>query len=194
MSAATISDRRSFAIRWWEAFRLVLLLAIGPALVALALATGPVPFRVVTKVKPLPGGGTVKIQTNYGGNTYVTTTDASGRATIPGGDRQRRSRRPGRLRRSRPAAACWARRPGDGDGPGPRGGVRQPGCGAWGLDPAAVSGDRRERRPGPPRDGGLADRLSHIFGYPNDPRWGLALASVLPAFSGLLFYMKRPGA
>ena len=38
-SAAAISGRKSFAIRWWEAFRLVLLLAIGPALVALALAT-----------------------------------------------------------------------------------------------------------------------------------------------------------
>ena len=31
VSAAAISDRKSFAIRWWEAFRLVLLLAIGPA-------------------------------------------------------------------------------------------------------------------------------------------------------------------
>ena len=27
----------------------------------------------------------------------------------------------------------------------------------------------------------------NIFGDPNDPRWGLALASVLPAFSSLLF-------
>ena len=27
----------------------------------------------------------------------------------------------------------------------------------------------------------------HIFGDPNDPRWGLALASVLPAFWSLLF-------
>ena len=28
----------------------------------------------------------------------------------------------------------------------------------------------------------------NIFGDPDDPRWGLALASVLPAFSGLLFH------
>ena len=67
VAAAAISDRRSFAIRWWEAFRLVLLLAIGPALVALALATAPMPFRVATKVKPLPGGGSVKIETDSSG-------------------------------------------------------------------------------------------------------------------------------
>ena len=78
--AAAISDRKSFAIRWWEAFRLVLLLAIGPALVALALATAPMAFEVAKKVKLLPGGGSVTIQTNGEGDTYVTTTDASGRA------------------------------------------------------------------------------------------------------------------
>ena len=32
----------------------------------------------------------------------------------------------------------------------------------------------------------------NIFGDPNYPRWGLALASVLPAFSGLLFHRNRP--
>jgi hypothetical protein len=30
-----------------------------------------------------------------------------------------------------------------------------------------------------------------IFGDPDYPRWGLALASVLPAFSGLLFHRDR---
>jgi ABC-type transport system involved in multi-copper enzyme maturation permease subunit len=82
VSAAAISDGKSFAIRWWEGFRLALLLAIGPALVALALATAPMPFRVATKVKPLAGGGSVKIETNPAGDTYVTTTDASGRVTF----------------------------------------------------------------------------------------------------------------
>ncbi len=30
------------------------------------------------------------------------------------------------------------------------------------------------------------------FGDPSDPRWGLALASVLPAFASLLIYMSDP--
>ena len=33
----------------------------------------------------------------------------------------------------------------------------------------------------------------NIFGDPDYPRWGLTLASVLPAFSGLLFDMEPPG-
>ena len=85
VSAAAISDRKSFAIRWWEAFRLVLLLAIGPALVALALATAPMAFRVATKVKPLPGGGSVQIQTNSAGR-YLRDHDRCLRA--PGRIRQ----------------------------------------------------------------------------------------------------------
>ena len=163
VSAAAISDRKSFAIRWWEAFRLVLLLAIGPALVALALATAPMAFRVATKVKPLPGGGSVRIETDPEGDTYVTTTDASGRADGPAG--YRRGDRGGWAGPADPDPRRLAagRRPGDRHGPGPRGGVRQPGCGAGGLDPAAVPGDRRERRPGPLRDGGLADRVSQHF-------------------------------
>jgi hypothetical protein len=32
----------------------------------------------------------------------------------------------------------------------------------------------------------------NIFGDPNDPGWGLALASVLPAYCSLLFYMSDP--
>jgi hypothetical protein len=34
--------------------------------------------------------------------------------------------------------------------------------------------------------------ILNIFGYPYDSRWGLAMASVLPAFSGLLFNRTRP--
>ncbi len=76
--ATAIRDRRSFLRGWWEAFRLVPLLTIGPALMALALATAPVPTGVVSKVTTLPGGGTSRIETDSSGDTYVTTTDASG--------------------------------------------------------------------------------------------------------------------
>jgi hypothetical protein len=79
VSAAAISDRKFFAIRWWEAFRLILLLAIGPALFALALATAPMAFRVATTVKPLPGGGFARIEADGEGVANVSTTDASGR-------------------------------------------------------------------------------------------------------------------
>jgi ABC-type transport system involved in multi-copper enzyme maturation permease subunit len=79
---AAVLDRKSFAIRWWEAFRLVLLLAIGPALVALAMATAPEVFRVATTVKPLPGGGSVRIETNPQGETWAVTTDAAKKVTF----------------------------------------------------------------------------------------------------------------
>ncbi len=191
VSAAAISGRKSFAIRWWEAFRLVLLLAIGPALVALALATAPMAFRVATKVKPLPGGGSVTIETNPLGDTYVTTTDASGRVTDRvATDAEIAAGRAGPAD-PYPRRLAADRRPGDRHGPGPRGGVRQPGRGAGGLDPAAGLGDRRERRPGPLRDGGLADRLSPHFLDRGYPRWGLAVASVLRAYRGLLFHRDR---
>jgi hypothetical protein len=76
-----VLDRRTAARRWWEAARLVLLLAIGPALVALAIATTPTPFQVVRKETPLPGGGWVVIDTDRWGDTNVTTTDGNGVAT-----------------------------------------------------------------------------------------------------------------
>jgi ABC-type transport system involved in multi-copper enzyme maturation permease subunit len=80
---AAALDRRAFAIRWWEAFRLVLLLAIGPALLALGLATAQAHVEVVTKVTPTAGGGSVTIATaDFDGVTRVTTIDASGKATI----------------------------------------------------------------------------------------------------------------
>jgi ABC-type transport system involved in multi-copper enzyme maturation permease subunit len=40
-SAPMISARRDVIRKWWEGFRLAMLLAIGPALIALALATAP---------------------------------------------------------------------------------------------------------------------------------------------------------
>ncbi len=70
--------RELFARRWWESFRLVLLLAIGPAFIALALATGRMPVHVLPAVKKLPGGVIERIETHGTGNTYVTTTDAAG--------------------------------------------------------------------------------------------------------------------
>ncbi len=76
--ATAIRDRRSFLRGWWDAFRLVPPLTIGPALMALALATAPVPLGAVSKVTTLSGGGTSRIETDSFGDTYVTTTDASG--------------------------------------------------------------------------------------------------------------------
>jgi hypothetical protein len=76
--STAIRDRRSFVRGWWESFRLVPLLTIGAALMALALATAPVPLGAVSKVTTLPGGGTSKIETDSFGDTYVHTTDASG--------------------------------------------------------------------------------------------------------------------
>ncbi len=74
--AAPVFDRRAFSRRWWEAARLLLLLAIGPALIALAVATVPLPFRVLTKVTSGPGGTMVRIQTGPFGQTHVFTEDA----------------------------------------------------------------------------------------------------------------------
>ena len=192
VSAAAISDRKSFAIRWWEAFRLVLLLAIGPALVALALATAPMAFRVATKVKPLPGGGSVRIETNPDGDTYVTTTDASGRQTS-------------RLATDAEIAEA---------GPAPptqtHGALLQVAAlatvtvlahGAAFVSLGAALGVwiRRRSRAIAASVGlvlfvtvGWPIVYLNIFGDPNYPRWGLALASVLPAFSGLLFDRSRP--
>ncbi len=76
--SAAIPDRRLFVGRWWESFRLVLLLAIGPALIGLALATVPRPIKVVPKLTTLPDGTTERIATDPSGTTYVTTTPPSG--------------------------------------------------------------------------------------------------------------------
>ncbi len=192
-SAAAISDRKSFAIRWWEAFRLVLLLAIGPALVALAMATAPTAFRVATTVKPLPGGGSVRMVTDGEGDTWVSTTDASGRAT---------------WRLATDAEIAEA-------GPAPtltRGALLRVAAlatvtvlvhGAAFVSLGAALGIwTRRRSRAIAASVGLVLFVTvawpivflNIFGDPNDPRWGLALASVLPAFSSLLFgpYMNYP--
>jgi ABC-type transport system involved in multi-copper enzyme maturation permease subunit len=71
-------DRRLFVGRWWESFRLVLLLAIGPALIGLAVATAHKPVRVVPKITNLPNGSKEEISTSPSGTTFVITTDASG--------------------------------------------------------------------------------------------------------------------
>ena len=80
--AADLAHLKLFARRWWESFRLVLLLAIGPAFIALGLATGRMPVHVMPSVKKLPGGVTERIETHGTGKTYVTTTDASGVMTF----------------------------------------------------------------------------------------------------------------
>ena len=191
VSAAAISDRKSFAIRWWEAFRLVPLLAIGPALVALAMATAPMAFRVAKTVKLLPGGGSVSIQTDWGGDTWVTTTDASGRATY-------------RLATDAEIAEA---------GPAPRptrGALLQVAAlatvtvlvhGAAFVSVGAALGVWiRRRSRAIAASVGLVLFVTvawpfvflNIFADPNDPRWGLALASVLPAFGSLLFSMSDP--
>jgi ABC-type transport system involved in multi-copper enzyme maturation permease subunit len=77
-SSAAILDRGVFLGRWWESFRLVMLLAIGPALIGLALATVHRPPGVEPKITTLPGGGSERIWTDPWGQTRVMTTDASG--------------------------------------------------------------------------------------------------------------------
>ena len=51
-----VSDGRFLLRRWWESFRLVLLLAIGPAMLATALATTHEPVRFVAKTTMNPSG------------------------------------------------------------------------------------------------------------------------------------------
>ncbi len=80
--SAAIPDRRLFAGRWWDSFRLVLLLAIGPALIGLALVTVHRPLRVVEKVTTLVDGSRQRIWTDDSGITYVMTIGASGRNAV----------------------------------------------------------------------------------------------------------------
>ena len=182
-SAAAISDRKSFTIRWWEAFRLVLLLAIGPALVALALATAPMAFRVAKTIKAVPGGGLVRIETNPDGETYVGTTDASGRTVFRlATDAEIAEAGPGRPTQTRGAllqVAALATVT-----------VLAHGAAFVSLGAALGVWIRRRSR-------AIAASVAlvvfvtvgwpivwlNIFGDPNDPRWGLALASVSVASS-----------
>jgi hypothetical protein len=190
--AAAILDRRLFAIRWWEALRLVLLLATGPALVALALATAPTPVRVVSKVTNLPGGGTSRIDTEPSGITYVATTDASGVSTFREATAAEiaaatESIPPRRSRAGMLAIAALAV-------------VTILAHGAAFVSLGAALGvwvRRRDRAMA--ASVGLAlfvtvgwPILCLAFGYTQYPGWGWTLASVLPAYSGLLFSMDRP--
>ena len=75
-------DRKGFAGQWWESFRLVLLLAIGPALIGLALVTAYQPVRVVSSLTTLPDGTTEWIATDPSGTTYVTTKRPSGQSSV----------------------------------------------------------------------------------------------------------------
>jgi ABC-type transport system involved in multi-copper enzyme maturation permease subunit len=79
-SESVTIDRKQFAARWWQSFRLVLLLAIGPALIAHTLATAGRPVEV-SKSTDLPGGGTQQIHTYPSGRTYVYTDSKAG--TVP---------------------------------------------------------------------------------------------------------------
>jgi hypothetical protein len=190
-STAAISDWKCFAARSWEAFRLVPLLAIGPALVAVAMATAPMAFRVARTVKPLPGGGSVSIQTDGEGETYVMTTDGSGRATYrlatdaeiaEAGPAPTQTR--GALLRIAALASVT---------------VVVHGAAFVSLGAALGVWSRRRSRAVAATVGlvlvvtvAWPTVFLFIFGDPNDPRWGLALASVLWAYFCLLFHWGRP--
>jgi ABC-type transport system involved in multi-copper enzyme maturation permease subunit len=80
---AAIVDRRFFAARWWESFRPVLLLAIGPALLGLAVTTAYRPIRVVPKVTTLPDGSREEIRTDpFEGTTIVITQPRMGTGRV----------------------------------------------------------------------------------------------------------------
>jgi ABC-type transport system involved in multi-copper enzyme maturation permease subunit len=76
--SVAIPDQGALLGRWWESFRLVLLLAIGPGLIGLALATVHRPPEVVPMIRTLPGGGEERMWTDPWGKTRVMTRDASG--------------------------------------------------------------------------------------------------------------------
>ena len=151
------------------------------------------PFRVATKVKPLPGGGSSKIETDSWGDTYVTTTDASGHTAV------RRDATDAEIAEAGPAPPTQT-----------RGGLLQVAAlaivtilahGAAFVSLGAALGVwiRRRSRAIAASVGlvlfvtvGWPIVYLNIFGDPDYPRWGLILASVLPAFSGLLFNRSRP--
>jgi ABC-type transport system involved in multi-copper enzyme maturation permease subunit len=77
-AATVLSVRRLVLVKWWESFRLVLILAIGPLLIAPALATAHQVIPIVPKVTNLPTGTTVVISTDGAGTPIVTTIQPSG--------------------------------------------------------------------------------------------------------------------
>jgi hypothetical protein len=144
-------------------------------------------FRVATTVKPLPGGGSVRIATDGEGDTYVGTTDASGRVTYRlATDAEIAEAGPARPTQTRGAllrVAALATVT-----------VLVHGAAFVSLGAALGVWTRRRSR-AIAASVGLVLFVTvawpivwlNIFGDPNDPRWGLALASVLPAFWSLLF-------
>ncbi len=81
--STAILDARLFARRWWESFRLVLLLAIGPTLLGLAVTTAYRSVTVVPKVTTLADGSQQEIATDpMDGITLVITRPPSGSASV----------------------------------------------------------------------------------------------------------------
>ncbi len=80
-SVVLTPDRRLLGVRWWESYRLVLLLTIGPALLDLAVGTAYRPVTVVPATKTLPDGTKEEIRTDvWTGTTEVITRPPSGAA------------------------------------------------------------------------------------------------------------------
>jgi ABC-type transport system involved in multi-copper enzyme maturation permease subunit len=78
LESPAITGRRLVVGRWWEAFRLVPLLAVGPAFIAFAMVTARMPVWVFSETKTLPNGSTERIETVPEYGTYVITTNPSG--------------------------------------------------------------------------------------------------------------------
>lgn len=185
-----VVGRRLFARRWWAAYRLVLLLATGPALMAVATATARLPVRAGTWVRTLPGGIVVQFETHPTGITYVWRRNdglrdfreateaemaAAGLAT------------PGRIRARSLRLAGFAA-------------SVIPAHGAAFVGVGAMLGLAiRRRGAASAASAGLALFVTMLWplgyllflGHP-DYDWGLTLASVIPAYCVLLFRMYRP--
>ena len=142
-SAAVALDRSTFTRRWWESFRLVLLLAIGPAFFAPALAIARVPVHVTPKVTTLPGGVTEKIETHGTGTDLRDDDRRVRRRDIPirYGCGNRRSNAVDAESTSRevsghrPSCAVLTILAHGASG-------REPWTGAWTMDEEPCSGDR----------------------------------------------------
>ena len=77
-TAAVLSGWRFVLHKWWQTFRLVPILMIGPALIALALTTAYRNVLAAPKLTTLPTGARVWIWADSSGVPLVTTVDPSG--------------------------------------------------------------------------------------------------------------------